>query len=169
MKHGESDFKNEYRDKLQKRYLNCIELEKLQNQYQALTEKSYRNEFLDTIDQKYKRESFILPDISNQDNDGPRVRFEPYDEPPRPLSNIINFIVYPDIAREAQIEGTVIVQAYIDDIGTVSDWVIMRGIPNTGLDEAAITAVRKTLFKPAKQGDRYVGVWIAIPIVFKLK
>jgi len=38
-----------------------------------------------------------------------------------------------------------------------------------GLDEAAISAIKKTRFKPAKQRDRDVGVWIAIPVVFRLK
>jgi len=70
---------------------------------------------------------------------------------------------------EAGIEGTVIIQAFINDKGVVTDWVIMKGIPNTGLDEAAIEAIKKTRWKPALQRDRKVGVWISIPINFSLK
>ena len=99
--------------------------------------------------------------------DGPRVKFIPYDDPPQPLSNIRP--VYPEIAQEAGIEGTVVVQVFIDKRGRVKDTLILKGIPNTGLDEAAISAIRKTRFRPAKQRERPVGVWISIPVNFRLK
>ena len=99
--------------------------------------------------------------------EGPRVKFIPYDDPPQPLSDIRP--VYPEIAQEAGIEGTVVVQVFIDKKGRVQDTVILKGIPNTGLDEAAISAIRKTRFSPAKQRERPVGVWISIPVNFRLK
>ena len=99
--------------------------------------------------------------------EGPRVKFIPYDDPPQPLSDIRP--VYPEIAQEAGIEGTVVVQVFIDKKGRVQDTVILKGIPNTGLDEAAISAIRKTRFRPAKQRERPVGVWISIPVNFRLK
>ena len=99
--------------------------------------------------------------------EGPRVKFIPYDDPPQPLSSIRP--VYPEIAQEAGIEGTVVVQVFVDKKGRVKDTVILKGIPNTGLDEAAISAIRKTRFRPAKQRERPVGVWISIPVNFRLK
>ena len=99
--------------------------------------------------------------------EGPRVKFIPYDDPPQPLSRIAP--VYPEIAQEAGIEGTVVVQVFIDKKGRVQDTLILKGIPNTGLDEAAISAIRKTRFRPAKQRERPVGVWISIPVNFRLK
>jgi len=99
--------------------------------------------------------------------EGPRVKFIPYDDPPQPLSNIRP--VYPEIAQEAGIEGTVVVQVFIDKKGRVQDTIILKGIPNTGLDEAALKAIRKTRFRPAKQRERAVGVWISIPVNFRLK
>ena len=104
--------------------------------------------------------------------EGPRVRFIPYDDPPVPLggySAIQRNIIYPEIAQEAGIEGTVVIQAFVDKKGKVTDTVVLKGIPNTGLDEAAMTAISKTRFKPAKQRDRPVGVWISIPVNFRLK
>ena len=99
--------------------------------------------------------------------EGPRVKFIPYDDPTQPLSRIRP--VYPEIAQEAGIEGTVVVQVFVDKKGRVKDTVILKGIPNTGLDEAAISAIRKTRFRPAKQRERPVGVWISIPVNFRLK
>ena len=76
---------------------------------------------------------------------------------------------YPEIAQEAGIEGTVVVQVFVDEKGRVKDTVILKGIPNTGLDEAATEAIRKVRFRPAKQRERAVGVWISIPVNFRLK
>ena len=105
-------------------------------------------------------------------DEGPRVRFIPYDDPPVPLggySAIQRNIIYPEIAQEAGIEGTVVIQAFVDKKGKVTDTVVLKGIPNTGLNEAAMTAIEKTRFKPAKQRDRAVGVWISIPVNFRLQ
>ena len=87
--------------------------------------------------------------------------------PPKPISPIRP--IYPEIAQEAGIEGVVVVQAFIDKKGRVKETIILKGIPNTGLDEAAMEAIRKTRFRPAKQRERAVGVWISIPVKFKLK
>jgi len=100
-------------------------------------------------------------------NTGPRVKFIPYDDPPVAKSPINP--VYPEIAQEAGIEGTVIVQAFINAKGIVEETIVLKGVPNTGLDEAATEAIRRTRFKPAKQRDRPVGVWISIPVHFTLK
>ena len=98
---------------------------------------------------------------------GPKVVFIPYDDPPQPMPSIRP--QYPEIAQEAGIEGVVVVQAFIDKKGRVKETLILKGVPNTGLDEAAMEAIRKTRFKPAKQRERAVGVWISIPVNFKLK
>ena len=105
-------------------------------------------------------------------NQGPKVRFIPYDDPPVPVGGygaIQRNIRYPEIAQEAGIEGTVVIQAFVDEKGKVTETVVLKGIPNTGLDEAAMTAIKKTKFKPAKQRDRSVGVWISIPVNFRLQ
>ncbi|MCH7939677.1 MAG: energy transducer TonB [Candidatus Marinimicrobia bacterium] len=105
-------------------------------------------------------------------DEGPTVRFIPYDEAPVPIGGytaIQRNVRYPPIAQEAGIEGTVIVQAFVNSKGRVTETVILKSIPNTGLDEAAVDAIRRTLFTPAKQRDRPVGVWISIPVKFKLK
>ena len=111
-------------------------------------------------------DSFEAWDAPPPPPDGPRVKFIPYDDPPQPLSSIRP--VYPEIAQEAGIEGTVVVQVFVDKKGRVQDTLVLKGIPNTGLDEAAIKAVRKSRWHPARQRDKKVGVWITIPIDFSL-
>ena len=111
-------------------------------------------------------------DFSNMDApppppSGPKVVFIPYDDPPVAMAPIRP--IYPEIAQEAGIEGVIVVQAFIDEKGRVKETQILKGVPNTGLDEAAMEAIRKTRFKPAKQRERSVGVWISIPVNFRLK
>ncbi len=126
----------------------------------------------DVMMEEFTFEDFEAWEAPPPPPDGPVVKFIPYDDPPVPVGGyaaIQRNVEYPEIAQEAGIEGTVIVQAFIDKGGKVTETVILKGIPNTGLDEAAMAAIRKTSFKPAKQRDRAVGVWISIPVNFKLR
>ncbi len=77
-------------------------------------------------------------------------------------------MVYPQVANDAGIEGTVIVQAFVDENGRVEKTVILKGIPNTGLDDAAVAALQQVTWEPAKQRDKPVSVWISIPVDFRL-
>ena len=71
---------------------------------------------------------------------GPKVVFIPYDDPPQPMTSIRP--QYPEIAQEAGIEGVVVVQAFIDKKGRVKETLILKGVPNTGLAEGAVEALR---------------------------
>jgi protein TonB len=74
--------------------------------------------------------------------------------------------VYPDAAREAGVEGTVLVRALVCRSGRVLDVTIMRSIPM--LDAAAVDAVRQWVFKPALAQGEAVAVWVAVPVRFTL-
>ena len=99
-------------------------------------------------------------------SEGPNVKFIPYDKPPKPKIPIKP--VYPEIAQEAGIEGTVYIQFFIDVQGNVTEAWAQKGIPNTGLNEAALTAVKRSKWKPAQQRDKKVGVWQTVPVKFEL-
>lgn len=71
---------------------------------------------------------------------------------------------YPDEARRAGIEGTVMVHALVGRDGRVKDTVVLKSIP--GLDAAAQECVRQWTFKPARAGGAPVPVWVAVPVRF---
>jgi len=128
------------------------------------------------IDEDFTIEETDLEDFEILDEPPPppesNVIFIAYDEPPEPMGGyaaIQKAVVYPEIAREAGIEGTVIVQATIGKDGRVKETVILKGIPKTGLDEAAMDAIRSIKWKPAYQRDKPVAVRISVPVVFRLK
>ena len=105
------------------------------------------------------------------EKNGP-VNFIPYDEPAVPIGGyaaIHKNIVYPKSAEKKGIQGTVVVQFFVNEKGRVTGVNIVNGMPDTGLDEAAIQAIWNTRFKPAKQKGQPVGVWITMPIIFRLR
>jgi TonB family protein len=74
---------------------------------------------------------------------------------------------YPAAARQAGVEGTVMVQALVDGDGRVADTRVVKSIPL--LDPAAVECVLRWRFKPASANGRPVAVWIAIPVKFSLR
>ena len=75
--------------------------------------------------------------------------------------------VYPEIARKTGTTGTVIVRILIDKKGNVEKAEILKSV--IMLDEAALEAAKRCKFTPAKQRDKFVKVWMAIPFKFMLK
>ena len=75
---------------------------------------------------------------------------------------------YPDIAKKAEKEGEVILQATIDENGIPQD---IKALTNLGfgLEEAAIEALKKTTFRPAMKGNEAISKQVAIPYKFTLK
>jgi periplasmic protein TonB len=74
---------------------------------------------------------------------------------------------YPDLARKAGIEGMVVVKVLIGTKGDVEKVEVVKSHPM--LDDAAMAAARQFKFKPGKQRDRFVKVWMTIPFTFRLK
>jgi len=100
------------------------------------------------------------------------IIFVAYDEPPEPIGGfaaIQRNLKYPEIARKAGIEGTVFVEAIIDEKGNVIKTRVVKSLGHSGCDEAAIAAIRAVKWKPAKQRDKPVKVRISIPVRFRLK
>ena len=73
---------------------------------------------------------------------------------------------YPEPARAAGVEGTVMVYALVGRDGKVKEVRIRRSVPM--LDQAALRAVRAWVFKPARAGRESVAVWVTIPVRFRL-
>lgn len=73
---------------------------------------------------------------------------------------------YPESAREAGVDGTVLLQALVGKDGRVKDVRIQKSIPE--LDAAAVAAVKQWVFKPAASNGRPAAVWVAVPVRFSL-
>jgi protein TonB len=80
-----------------------------------------------------------------------------------------NAVVYPERAKENNIQGRVFLQFVVTPQGTVGEVRVLRGVDPL-LDEAAMAAVRQLSgFRPGRQGGVAVPVWYQVPITFQLR
>jgi len=75
--------------------------------------------------------------------------------------------VYPEIARAARAEGTVVLEATIDETGRVRNVRVLRSVPL--LDEAAMAAVRQWRYRPTLLNGVAVPVLLNVTVTFTLR
>ncbi|MFZ0282884.1 MAG: energy transducer TonB [Bacteroidales bacterium] len=85
------------------------------------------------------------------------------------LKYIMEHTQYPEVAKENNIQGKVIVRFCVTSKGGVDKVSILKGV-DPELDKEAIRVVQTLpAFKPGKQGGKPVPVWYMVPINFTLK
>jgi len=85
------------------------------------------------------------------------------------LKYIFEHTNYPEVAKENNIQGKVIVRFCVTAKGTVSQISILKGV-DPELDKEAMRVVATLpAFKPGKQGGKPVPVWYMVPITYTLK
>ena len=75
--------------------------------------------------------------------------------------------IYPEIARSARVEGTVVIEAMLDTAGRVTQSRVVKSVPL--LDQAALDAVRQWRYTPSVYAGRPVAVLMTITIRFTLQ
>lgn len=75
---------------------------------------------------------------------------------------------YTSPALKAGVQGTVIIEAIIDEKGRVTNQRILRSLP-MGLDKAAMDAVQQWRFSPAMRGDSPVKVYFVLTVNFTIQ
>ncbi len=76
---------------------------------------------------------------------------------------------YPRRARWKGYEGTVVLDVLVDESGTVKDLKVFESSGYELLDKSALTSVQKWLFTPGTKDGNPIGVWVRIPVRYKLK
>jgi len=92
--------------------------------------------------------------------------FLAFDEPPV----LIHFEtpLYPELAREAGIEGTVRIKVLVMTDGKVGAVELMGSDVTPAMEKSALDAARRCRFKPAKQRTQPVKAHVVIPFNFRL-
>ena len=91
--------------------------------------------------------------------------FVAYDDPPVAIR--VPSPTYPEFAKKAGIQGTVILWVHITESGKVDDVKVMESV-FPALDQEAVKALMKSRWKPAKQTGTPVAVWVNFPVKFEL-
>ena len=85
----------------------------------------------------------------------------------RPIPRFRPSPVYPESARRARIEGTVLIHAVVDEVGDVVDVRLIDKVP-MGCSEAALDAVRSWKYEAATLRGKSVKVQLEIRVTFRL-
>lgn len=76
---------------------------------------------------------------------------------------------YPEILRQAGVQGRVVVQAVIDTTGrAIPSSVRVVQTPHSGFEQASKNLVLQSLFRPGRVGGRAVKVLVSVPIDWSL-
>jgi periplasmic protein TonB len=75
---------------------------------------------------------------------------------------------YPEAARRAGAQGVTTLRVRVLESGRVGEVVVDQSAGFRDLDVAAMEAVKKWLFQPARRGKDPVSVWVMLPVKFEL-
>lgn len=75
---------------------------------------------------------------------------------------------YPSLAQRRGWEGTVLLRVHVLASGKPGEIQIQKSSGRQQLDDAALAAVKRWSFVPAKQGDVAQDGWVSVPIDFKI-
>jgi TonB family protein len=126
----------------------------------------------------------VVPSVTPSDTSSTSVNQETIDEVPfvtveeMPVfpggdNALLRFIAenttYPEVAKQNNIQGRIIVKFCISSTGGISQISIVQGV-SPELDAEAIRVVKALPpFNPGKQGGKPVPVWYMVPITFTLQ
>lgn len=92
--------------------------------------------------------------------------------PPGGIAGLTNYMIqnltYPSAAKEANVQGMVVVSFVVDAEGNVGSVEVLRGI-GSGCDEEAVRVIANSgIWTPGKNGGKAVAVKMTLPVQFKL-
>lgn len=76
---------------------------------------------------------------------------------------------YPPLARRMGQQGKVVLRVLVNPGGGPAQIVVRTSSGSDVLDEAALDAVKRWRFVPAKRGDQPIAAWVLVPITFTLQ
>jgi|KBSSwiStaDraftv2_1062776.scaffolds.fasta_scaffold03713_9 TonB family protein len=106
----------------------------------------------------------VAPPTAAALHEGMLIALEDADTPPR-IAKIVK-PSYPPLALQARIGGIVVLRVLVSERGAPLTIEVVRGAA-AGLTEAAVDAVRKWTFDPARKGGLAMRTWMTIPIPFE--
>lgn len=76
---------------------------------------------------------------------------------------------YPPLSRRMGEEGKVVLRVHVEPGGLPSQIEVKSTSGSPRLDQAALDAVRRWKFVPARRGDEAIAAWVLVPITFTLQ
>lgn len=74
---------------------------------------------------------------------------------------------YPPMARSQRLAATIILSAFVNENGVVTDVRVLRGEPRFGMSDAAVRALKATRFTPPMKDGKKVKTWLPQQFEFR--
>lgn len=116
-----------------------------------------------------EEEPVVVAEAPKKEEDPDINAFVFVQEEPKPVNmdDIKKAIGYPQIARDAGIEGDVVIRVLVDEFGNYTKHKVIKQV-HPILAKACSEKVGKLKFTPAVQGGKPIKFWVNIPFKFKL-
>ncbi len=115
----------------------------------------------------------LPPPVASDDADlAAAPSFTPFEVAPRLINErevqrtLLRY--YPDLYKDAGIEGTVVLWFFINEEGRVINTRLVRSSGYDDLDRAGMRVAEMMRFSPAQNRDKKVPVWIQLPVIFEV-
>jgi protein TonB len=130
----------------------------------------------DTQVKPYEIGDELLPGVPGPPVSGGEPDGEGFDAAPAPRGPVFTELkllefrtpAYPPRCLRLGIEGRVRVHVLVGENGKPQEVTLGRTSGDSSLDEAAMEAVRRWRFEPARRNGVPVRAWVAVPVQFKL-
>ena len=76
---------------------------------------------------------------------------------------------YPSAPRRLGVQGTTMLRVHVLADGRIGDVLVEHSAGHPDLDQAAMEAVRRWRFEPARRGADAVAMWVLLPVEFRLR
>jgi len=76
---------------------------------------------------------------------------------------------YPPVARKLKLQGTSVVRVFVSPEGQPKNAELEKTSGARVLDDAAVEAVKRWSFVPARRGNNRIAAWVNVPIRFHLE
>lgn len=86
--------------------------------------------------------------------------------PPRQLS--ASTFHYPEEMWDAGVEGETLLKLFVSDQGGVDSVRVEQASGHAPFDTSAVEGARELRFEPARRGDEAIGIWVLLPVQFRL-
>ena len=124
---------------------------------------------LDSIEGKEPLSPEVLDRVENYSEEPDANAFITVDQEPQPLNmyEVRRAVGYPLIARDAGIEGNVVVRVLVDEEGKYVRHLVLNGV-HPVLEKSVTAQLHQLTFSPAMLGGEPVKFWVNIPFAFRL-
>jgi protein TonB len=112
-----------------------------------------------------------LPEpVAHETPPAPEQPAPPQVVPPRFDAAYLNNPIpaYPSISRRLGEHGRTLLRVFVEADGSAREVHVHASSGYPRLDRAARAAVERWQFSPAREGERAVGAWVVVPILFSL-